>query len=1163
MDRLIVSVLFTYVFRCSDAFNMDTENPLTFNGSRDDFFGYSVYQYHSENTGKRIIVGAPLNNSTGKMFTCSSNLSHCTALQTGSESSSSLDLSAAVSSSAATSITSCSPFLASVCDGNSYLNGICFQYNSTLQPVSNFTTGFQECTKGDVNLVFLFDGSSSMKSEDFELNKKFIINIMTKLSNSSIKFAAVQFSKGFNTVFDFNDYQKGFAEKKLMNEPHMNSLTNTHGAINFTLDLLLNNVSSGANPNATKALVIITDGDPSDNDDHGVIKKCDAQNILRYIIGVGEVSLTNLYSLASKPNISNTFRIDHYSGLQGLLDNLQNKIYNIEGSQEAHGRDRQNELSQSGFSVVYHTDDSVVVGSVGSNDWRGVLYEVRGSGSSEIKDPAVDADSYMGYSSVIGRRGGVSLLFSGAPRAEHTGQVTLFIQKGDTWIVNRSIAGDQIGSYFGASLGLLDVDSDGESDFLLVGAPLYHRCGPRTEGRLYVYSISKSFEKMLSVCESNAGRFAASLAALKDINGDGLSDVAVGAPLEDDGTGVVYIYLGDKTYGINTETSPQRISGRSVLPGLQQFGVSVVGQMDMNEDNLTDVLIGAHGGIVLLKARPVMSVSLQLKFSPKEISIRNFDCEGAAGEMFQAFNLTSCFSVSEQTNSRGSLNKNLNIALNINLDVLREMNRGFFQLHNSTSRSQQMSVSLLSKSFCSDFSVFMPKCVYDTVSPMKIRMNFSQTGNILALLDIHSRTEEFVEVPFEKNCKSNSSCVANLTLDFSFINETLLVVNQAHLTVHITLKNAADDSYNTSLVMHYPEGLSFSKLDNVKSSRTSIRCGDRDNGAMNRTTCSISLPVYRSGATTVFLGMFRVSKLDYDWPNMIDMIITANSDNNGNTTDATVKRSLAVLFAVDLAISLVGEESVTFLSFSLEDREPKPFTITYKVENVGVKGLPVSVTLKMTCETTHVKITPLSFGIRNGTQCTTQKGGHCGRFECEEFHLQTSEAVYFNLTAEVTLHNMEKFQSKYSFHEFSRDFVFNITAHLDYNRSRYNQTISSLKHDPHTSQTTVRVEFVIPANRVLIGCIGAVGGLILLIFILVLLLKCGFFKRNRPYEFNSTPEDNPLMDVTTKGNDAKETSDGAMKGSDGGESVNDRNGAIENGVKEQSLTSEGPNTEEP
>lgn len=49
------------------------------------------------------------------------------------------------------------------------------------------------------------------------------------------QFAAVQFSKTFRTVFDFNDYQEGSAEDKLMKEPHMNALTNTHGAIRFTL----------------------------------------------------------------------------------------------------------------------------------------------------------------------------------------------------------------------------------------------------------------------------------------------------------------------------------------------------------------------------------------------------------------------------------------------------------------------------------------------------------------------------------------------------------------------------------------------------------------------------------------------------------------------------------------------------------------------------------------------------------------------------------------------------------------------------------------------------------------------------------------------------------------------------------------------------------------
>ncbi|XP_016121866.1 integrin alpha-L-like, partial [Sinocyclocheilus grahami] len=159
----------------------------------------------------------------------------------------------------------------------------------------------------------------------------------------------------------------------------------------------------------------------------------------------------------------------------------------------------------------------------------------------------------MGYSTVLGMRCRVSLLFSGAPRAEHTGLVTLFTKNESTWTVTRNISGEQIGSYFGASLSLLDVDSDGDSDFLLVGAPLFYQSQPRAEGRLYVYALSEQyFQKTL---QSTTGRFAASVASLKDLNGDGLSDVAVGAPLEDEG--VVYIYLGDGTHGINPEHTPQ------------------------------------------------------------------------------------------------------------------------------------------------------------------------------------------------------------------------------------------------------------------------------------------------------------------------------------------------------------------------------------------------------------------------------------------------------------------------------------------------------------------------------------------------------------------------------------------------------------------------------
>ena len=57
--------------------------------------------------------------------------------------------------------------------------------------------------------------------------------------------------------------------------------------------------------------------------------------------------------------------------------------------------------------------------------------------------------------------------------------------------------------------------------------------------------------------EGQRGRFGSSLASLADLNGDGIRDVAVGAPLEDDGQGSVYIFNGRKR-GVNPNYSQVR-----------------------------------------------------------------------------------------------------------------------------------------------------------------------------------------------------------------------------------------------------------------------------------------------------------------------------------------------------------------------------------------------------------------------------------------------------------------------------------------------------------------------------------------------------------------------------------------------------------------------------
>ncbi len=51
----------------------------------------------------------------------------------------------------------------------------------------------------------------------------------------------------------------------------------------------------------------------------------------------------------------------------------------------------------------------------------------------------------------------------------------------------------------------------------------------------------------------------------------------------------------------------------------------------------------------------MMSVSVQLSFSPKEISLNYFECP--SDDTFKAFDLTSCFTVSERTSSTGNVNK--------------------------------------------------------------------------------------------------------------------------------------------------------------------------------------------------------------------------------------------------------------------------------------------------------------------------------------------------------------------------------------------------------------------------------------------------------------------------------------------------------------------------
>ncbi|KAM9363270.1 integrin alpha-L [Symphorus nematophorus] len=837
------------------AFNIIMTNPDVYKSEENDFFGYKVLQFMS-GTNKGIIVSAPLwLNGSGAICKCDRvSCNSCfNATDIPDKKNTTIPVKhlglTIAEDTQRTQFTVCSPNLAHECFGNSYLNSVCYKMTEDLKPSSPFTPAFQDCTKKTVDLVFLFDGSGSMTADEFYKNKIFIEDIMNSLKNTSIKFAAVQFSTDYRKVFDFNDYEAGRALDKLMKEPHMRSLTNTHKALKFVLEGILENPDAGASPDATKVVVIITDGDPSDTDKFGIVKRYDDKHIIRLVIGLKTAVLDKFKLIASEPKDKNAFKIEAYSGLTGLLGNFQNKIFAIEGSKMGRAGELTNELSQSGSSAVYYKD-TLILGSVGSNSWRGSLQEHREEKQTEIKDPDIPMDSYLGYSTSVGEKNNAPLYFTGAPRFEHTGQVVLFINDGKKWTVSQRIKGEQIGSYFGAELCSVDVDSDSNTDFLLVGAPLFYQPQEKKEGQIYVYTLTDEMElkSSLNVTAPSMGRFGTTISSLADLNGDGVRDVAVGAPLEDDNRGVVYIFLGDKHKGIRN-TFSQRIVGKEIGREMRFFGQAIDGNIDLGEDGLPDIVVGSHGKAIVLRSRPVFNVVGHLRFHPGEISTDYINCVGSSSDNLPMVTLEACFEMTETTKSKED--SGLNITYMLNVDPTRQTPRGFFSKTNRKARNLTATYNLMETMTCFNYSIYMPKCVKDTLSPIGIKLNFDQddSESTNAILNVDSKKQVVVEVPFERHCRENDTCIAELEVDFNFTTEYLLVADNSYFNLTVKLSNHGDDSYNTSLSMHYPPGLSFSWMTLTEATRPTLHSCNDLAGVLDRTICGVSHPVYRSGIT--------------------------------------------------------------------------------------------------------------------------------------------------------------------------------------------------------------------------------------------------------------------------------------------------------------------------
>ncbi len=241
-----------------------------------------------------------------------------------------------------------------------------------------------------------------------------------------------------------------------------------------------------------------------------------------------------------------------------------------------------------------------------TDEGRATVYY--GSASGLSATPAWTAESNQAsayFGSSVGTAGdvngdGFSDVIVGAPNYDNgqtdEGRATVYYGSaaGLSATANWTMESNQASSFFGTSVGTAgDVNADGYSD-VIIGAPKFDN-GQGDEGRAFVYHGSAAGLSLTAnwTAESNQGgaNFGTAVSTAGDVNGDGYSDVIVGAPLYDNGAqdeGMVFLYYGSSTGLAATQAWTEE--GEQVGAHL---GMWVAPGGDVNGDGYADFCAGA------------------------------------------------------------------------------------------------------------------------------------------------------------------------------------------------------------------------------------------------------------------------------------------------------------------------------------------------------------------------------------------------------------------------------------------------------------------------------------------------------------------------------------------------------------------------------------------
>ncbi|XP_072105551.1 integrin alpha-5-like [Mobula birostris] len=611
---------------------------------------------------------------------------------------------------------------------------------------------------------------------------------------------------------------------------------------------------------------------------------------------------------------------------------------------------------QAGFSADLTESGRVVLGGPGSFYWQGQLV------SAYIKDvvqPSADLnyiqftagemrtatsptsfdDSYLGYSVAVGEFTGDSTedYVTGVPRGTHSvGYVTIL--NGTNMKALFNLSGDQMASYFGYTVAVTDINSDGLDD-VLVGAPMFMErdSGGRLQevGRVYVYLQTGLLEFNITqnlTGKDTYGRYGTSVAVLGDLDQDGFNDVAVGAPYAGD-QGLVYIYNG-RPDGLNS-TPSQILTGQwaatAKMPA--SFGFAIRGATDLDMNGYPDVIVGAFGvdRAVVYRARPIVRASATLKVSPSVFNPEEKACTVNNTDV-TCINVSFCLSASGK-----HVPDSIGFKVELQLDKLKQkgaIKRVLF-LH-SQEPWYQDNITIINgqAEICRDLKVYLLEehKFRDKLSLIHIGLNFSldprnptDDHGLQPILSYSTSDYLVQKAQIQLDCGEDNICVPDLHLSVQGDRKTVYLGDENPLTLNFEARNQGEGgAYEAELYVFLPPEAHFSGI--VRDEGLAMLSCTCDNQTV---VCILGNPM--KPGTNLSGGLrFTVHQLRDD-KKFIEFELQIRSKNLNNSRSEVVAYRLDVEVLAQVNIRGVSIEEK--INFPIENWKPKKKPINE--EDVG------------------------------------------------------------------------------------------------------------------------------------------------------------------------------------------------------------------------------------